>query len=492
MIRNVMMFCIAINYAIVLPAQKSNWQNLDLKNDSFFGISTEKAYMELLKDKKSVPVIVAIIDSGIDTAHEDLRTVLWTSPEDGSHGRSYTGYETGKEDITMLANAKKDFYDSLSYARVPDVYRVEYKTYRMLSDDYQAHIGNLNLFISKLKESKKILDQILKNIGKEKPALQDFKQYETKDEEEQNIIKLVVDKLPQYKSFEQLKFYELDNLINFGQYHLEHGLNINRTKSAKTTIANTDVNTDALGLVENPNITPNHGTHVSGIVAAVRNNGKGIDGIADNVRIMMLKVVNNIREMRDTDLANAIRFAVDNGAKVINMSLGKVYTFNKKAVDEAVKYAMDKDVLIIHGAGNSGLNLDSINSIFYPIRQYEKGGTATAWLNVAASGFTDDATLVPSFSNYGSKTVDVFAPGVQIYSSIPYSQYAAWSGTSMAAPVVSGLAALIREYYPKLTAVQVKDIIMKSVVKRDVLRDKCVSGGVVNAYNALRLASTYK
>src|SRR5258708_28677401 len=142
---------------------------------------------------------------------------------------------------------------------------------------------------------------------------------------------------------------------------------------------------------------------------------------------------------------------------------------------------MSKDVLIIHGAGNSGINLDSTNNIFYPSRIYENGGEARAWINVGASGLKDDASLVASFSNYGRTTVDVFAPGVEIYSTIPHSRYAAWSGTSMATPVVAGIAALIREYYPSLKATEVKEIIMRSVVKRDILKDKCVSGGVVNA-----------
>jgi len=246
-----------------------------------------------------------------------------------------------------------------------------------------------------------------------------------------------------------------------------------------------------------------HGTHVAGIIGAARNNSIGINGIADNVLLMSVRAVPNGDE-RDKDVANAIRYAADNGAKVINMSFGKPYSPNKKVVDEAVKYAMSKDVLLIHAAGNDGQNLDS--TIFYPNRDYEDGkGTANAWIEVGASGPGDDETLVASFSNYSKTGVDVFAPGVAIYSSTPGSKYDYHDGTSMAAPVVTGLAALIRSYYPKLKAVQVKEIILKSVTKVNhpvtifingepkqvQMTDVCNTGGVVNAYNALKLAASY-
>ncbi|MDB5089223.1 MAG: Peptidase, partial [Mucilaginibacter sp.] len=247
-----------------------------------------------------------------------------------------------------------------------------------------------------------------------------------------------------------------------------------------------------------------HGTHVAGIIAAVRNNGIGINGIADDVQIMAVRAIPNGDE-RDKDVANAILYAVDNGARVINMSFGKPYSPDKKIVDEAVKYAMQKGVLIVHAAGNYGQDLDNPKNVFYPTRTYADGsGNAAAWIEVGASGRSDDSTLVANFSNYGKSKVDVFAPGVQIYSTVPGNHYESQNGTSMAAPLVSGLAALIWEYYPKLTAIQIKDIIMKTVTKinykvmengnKKVLvpfSDVCISGGIVNAYNALKLATTY-
>ncbi len=207
---------------------------------------------------------------------------------------------------------------------------------------------------------------------------------------------------------------------------------------------------------------------------------------------------------RDKDVANAIRYATDNGAKVINMSFGKSYSPDKAVVDEAIKYAVSKDVLLVHAAGNDNKDIDVVAS--FPTGKYLSGEVASSYITVGASGLTDDETLKADFSNFGKTSVDVFAPGVSINSTTPGNSYKLEDGTSMAAPVVSGLAALIRSYYPKLTAVQVKEIILKSVVKVNhnitylkdgqpvsvPFSDICVTGGIVNSYNALKLAATYK
>jgi len=456
-----------------------NWQNLDLQTDAVFGISTEKAYDRLLKNKKAATVVVAVIDSGIDTLQEDLRPVLWTNPEDGSHGRNYLGPETGREDfIPMLTGTTNP------------------PGYRRTLNDYNFHVTRLNAFINQLKASKKILEQIVKNMGNEHPSPEDLKLYQPRNEDERRILDLVLDRLPAYPDFDRLKFCEVDHLIELGQYHLEHGLN--RKMAAQGTVrsahpggVDADISNDALGLTPDPAGSA-HGTMMSGIIAAVRNNGKGIDGIDDHARIMMLKLFGNILEMRNEDLAPAIRYAVDHGARVISMSFGKTFSLHREAVDSAVRYAMSRDVLLVHAAGNNGIDLDADSNSFFPSPVYLDGGVAPTWITVGASGYRDDSTLAAPFSNYGGKSVDVFAPGVQITSTMPHSGLASWDGASEATPIVAGLAALIWTYYPQLTAVQVKDIIMKTVVKRDALKNKCLSGGVVNAYDALELAADYK
>jgi cell wall-associated protease len=244
-----------------------------------------------------------------------------------------------------------------------------------------------------------------------------------------------------------------------------------------------------------------HGTHVSGIIAARRNNGIGMDGIADNVLIMPIRASCDGDE-RDKDVALAIRYAVDNGAKVINMSFGKPFSPGKEWVDEVVKYAAKKGVLLIHGAGNDAIDSDSIP--FYPNAYFKSNGEkADNFITVGASG-ASDRSLVANFSNYGKTTVDIFAPGVDIYSTIPGNEYEQESGTSMASPVVAGIAALIWSYYPKLTYKQVKYCIEKSATPINTLVTKpgtykkvpfsslSRTGGIVNAYKALQLAATLK
>jgi subtilisin family serine protease len=240
-----------------------------------------------------------------------------------------------------------------------------------------------------------------------------------------------------------------------------------------------------------------HGTHVAGIIAAARNNNIGMNGVADNVKIMVLRVVPDGDE-RDKDIANAIRYAADNGAKIINMSFGKGFSPQKNVVDEAVEYAVQKGVLLVHAAGNDNNNIDTTNN--FPRAIYLNNSVASSWLEVGASNWKSGKNIPADFSNYGKQTVDVFAPGVDIYSCIPESKYASFNGTSMASPVTAGVAALIWSYYPQLNAVQVKDIIMKSVVpvkgkvlipgtkKKIKMTELCKTGGIVNAYQAIKLA----
>jgi subtilisin family serine protease len=244
-----------------------------------------------------------------------------------------------------------------------------------------------------------------------------------------------------------------------------------------------------------------HGTHVAGIIAANRDNGYGAEGIAAPVQIMAVRAVPNGDE-RDKDVANAIRYAVDNGAHIINMSFGKSYSPQKQAVDEAVRYAEANGVLLVHAAGNDGKDVDTQPN--YPSDRFLGGQTVTNWISVGASGWQAGEAFVASFSNYGQAQVDLFAPGVQIHSTLPGSTYGPNQGTSMAAPMVSGVAALVWAYYPALTATQLKDVLLRSAVRysqekvvKPGTEDEAVpfntlsvTGGVVNAYEALKLAAS--
>ncbi|HUS00683.1 MAG TPA: S8 family serine peptidase, partial [Chitinophagaceae bacterium] len=253
--------------------------------------------------------------------------------------------------------------------------------------------------------------------------------------------------------------------------------------------------------------TPVHGTHVSGIIAAARNNGKGGNGVADNVKIMTVRAVPDGDE-HDKDIALAIRYAVDNGAQIISMSFGKDFSPQKKWVDDAIKYAESKDVLLVHAAGNDHKNIDTADN--FPNAVFADGtGRSNTFITVGASGDKSNGGLVAEFSNYGKKEVDVFSPGVKIYATLPGSEYGKLSGTSMAAPVVSGIAAFLLEYYPDLSARQLKYVIEKSIVPANEkvnmpgseekasaekvnLSDISKTGGFVNAYEAAKLAATLK
>ena len=240
-----------------------------------------------------------------------------------------------------------------------------------------------------------------------------------------------------------------------------------------------------------------HGSHVAGIIAAKRGNNIGLDGIADRAKIMVVRVVPDGDE-RDKDVANGIRYAVDNGAKIINMSFGKGFSWDKNIVDSAVAYAESKGVLLVHAAGNNNSDNDEIPN--YPNDTLWNGThTAANWIEIGASQ-PKRKKLATVFSNYGKNNVDLFAPGQDIYSTIPGDKYAYFNGTSMAAPVVSGVAALVWSRYPNLTAVQIKQILMESgtAVKGKVLlpgskskikfTELSQSGRLVNAFEALKRA----
>lgn len=503
-------------------AQKNNWQNLDNKEDTTMGISTEKAYHELLKGKKATTVIVAVIDAGVDTAHEDLKRIIWKNKKekpdgqdndkngyaDDFHGWSFIGSGKGNvhydnlELVRQIRQGQVKFGDKDS-SSIPAVELPEYRIFlKQKNELYQKRVASAN-GVKGIEGLKTITDRIIQRIGKPNPSLADFRDYDAKDVTEDRVRNFIVTQLKEDTSFAHFKTKQIDALLKYYQVEMDYQLNLNF--DPRSIVGDDYFNSSQRNYGCNDVIGPeaDHGTHVAGIIGADRSNSIGIKGIADHVVIMSVRAVPNGDE-RDKDVANAIRYAVDNGARIINMSFGKAYTQDKKAVDEAVKYAMDKDVLIIHAAGNDNKNLDAVGN--FPNRVYADGsGSAKAWIEIGASSFKDDETLKASFSNYGKTSVDVFAPGVKINSCIPGSKYAEFDGTSMAAPVVAGLAALIIEYYPKLTALQVKDIILKSVVKvnhpvtLNTLRgpklipftDLCNTGGIVNAYQAIQLADHY-
>jgi subtilisin family serine protease len=508
-LKRIILFGIQSLCPLFVFCQTLNWHHLDLNHNSVFGASINKAYEQILLSKTSSTVTVAVIDNGIDTSHEDLKPLLYNTKEklnkkdddrngyvDDLYGWNFIGGKSGNVqydnlELTRLIRQNQNFYDSLGFTELQPQYRTGFLAYKKMREEYEKKIQDAEMTLHNIDKITEILNKIVKQLGKQDLSLADFENYKPNDGFEKKVQSIIISWFEIKPSFAEIKKM-LEAIYQKSKSDVEYHFNLDYDPR---NIVGDDYNNTRQRFYGNNNVygnNPDHGTHVAGIIGAMRNNGIGIDGIADNVKIISLRVVPDGDE-RDKDVANAIRYAVDNGAKVINMSFGKPLSSDKSIVDDAVKYAMQKDVLIIHAAGNDGKDLDDSLNSFFPNKFYANNtGVAKAWINVGASGFKDDSTLVAPFSNYGKTKVDVFAPGVHIYSTMPGSKYDFMDGTSMAAPVVTGIAALIREYYPKLTAAQVKEIIIKSVVKRDLLKDKCSSGGVVNAYNALKLAEIFK
>lgn len=514
------------------------WHLLDKEKDGFYGISLSKAYEFAHQRKlKSKTVIVAVIDSGVDTLHEDLKDILWTNPGeipgngidddhngyvDDVHGWNFIGGKDGKNVKDDSQEEARVFYMFKSKFDVPNLDTVTLspddresyhwwlkarKTIMGDGSDNQVDLVTLHHALQACVKSDSILQQAL---GKVEYTGNDLDTFQTRTSESRSAKAVIL------YLFKANKIMDMSNTQFLSEFTEE--VESEEKKEAQKASAPEDTRHEIVGDNENDFSDryygnndvmagdPMHGTHVSGIIAAERGNGKGMDGIDDNVRIMMIRAVPNGDE-HDKDIALAIRYAVDNGARVINMSFGKNLSPEKPWVDSAVKYAESKGVLLVHAAGNDAADVDTTDNFPSPHFRHSTY-TASNWITVGASsdplaepGFN---SYTASFSNYGKDEVDVFAPGTRIYSTVPGgNKYENLQGTSMAAPVVTGVAALVLEYYPSLTAQQVKYCIVKGTtplpakVKKPGSEDEMVnmsdisiSGGIVNAYEALKIAST--
>ena len=506
-----------------------NWYLQNKDSGGIYGISLDKAYGFIkTKNLKSKQVVVAVIDSGIDTLHEDLKSILWTNPKeipnngidddkngyvDDVHGWNFIGGKDGR-------NVKQDSYEAarvynklkLKYGSlIPDESSLkpeERSEIELFKKAQQKIIGDVNpaeiAFMKNLLPGFLLGDSIIaKDLGKAEYNCTDLNKY-TPTNPDAKKTKAFLLQLCKGNGSDDITNKQIIDEFS-GQLRKADAGNNAPEEYRKEIVKDdeTNINDRFYGNSDIMASTPFHGTHCSGIIAAVRNNSKGIDGIADNVRIMMVRAVPDGDE-HDKDIALAIRYAVDNGAQIISMSFGKDFSPEKNWVDDAVKYAELKGVLLVHAAGNDSKNIDTADN--FPNAIYKDGkGKATNWITVGASGDPKNGGITARFSNFGKKEVDVFAPGVQIYSTIPGgNNYGNASGTSMACPVVAGTAALILEYFPTLSAKQLKFVIEKSstVISEEVnkpgtedkttLSELSKTGGLLNAYSAIQLASTLK
>jgi subtilisin family serine protease len=497
---------IPLKVSDLTATQKNTWAHLDLVKDTIPGMSIDKAYREIVNNKKGQTTIVAVIDSGIDIDHEDLNDVIWTNnkeiPNNGKdddnngyiddvHGWNFLGdtYNEQTEYVRLLASGKTN---DPRYAEAQTLYIKEVQKYTEYKSQYDQ-----------LKRQTTVADDVIsKYLKKNDYTPAEVNAIKTTDQSLQQSVSII----KYVYSFEMETVAEFKKVLDEGLLEFNDFLDyhLNKNLKGRKTGDNPDILNDKPGY-GNGNVKPSvktesHGSHVAGIIAAERNNNKGVNGVANNVKIMALRAVPNGDEY-DKDIALAIRYAVDNGAKVINGSFGKSFSPHSDWVIDAIKYASDNDVMFVHAAGNENEDLDI--EFNFPNDQVNNGQEiSNSFITVGSLEPAYGSKMVSSFSNYGKINVDIFAPGGAIYSTLPENHYESQDGTSMAAPAVAGIAALIRSQYPNLKASQVKDIILNSglplttkvIVAGDAYNVKSFStlsksGSIANAYNALIMAS---
>jgi len=517
-----------LKIAALTETEKQAWSSRDLKNDTIPGMSVDRTYAEILPGKSGQQVIVAVIDSGIDINHEDLKGRIWTNPKeiagngkdddnngyvDDIHGWNFLG-NVGAEQLEFVRIIKRfeNEFAGKTLATIPASQKDMFLQYQKAKGEYDEKVAGAQRqktqyeqIASQLKSSH---PAIVKALGKEDYTQADLAAIKNPSEEMQNHIGFITQMFQYTESIPDF-IKNIDEGVTYFTNQLE--ANYNKTADFRKSLGDDPYDITDTKYGNNNVYGPEpdgakHGTHVAGIIAATRDNGKGMNGVANsNIKIMALRAVPDGDEY-DKDIALAIRYAVDNGAKVINTSFGKYYAQNPEWVYEAIKYAAKNDVLIVNAAGNEGLSLDDPANRVYPNDQLDNvTEMADTFLTIGALAPKYGSQLLANFSNYGKSNVDVFAPGVDIYSTTPEDTYEYLGGTSMAAPNTAGVAAMLRSYYPKLSANAVKNIIMKSGLttntsvilggdaeKQARFNEVSKSGEMVNMYNAFKLAELQK
>ncbi|WP_420571372.1 S8 family serine peptidase [Kordia sp.] len=500
--------------------EKKNWHFKDIYEDSIPGISLDKAYQELLKNKKGDTIIVAVIDMRIDKNHEDLKDFIWVNKDeipnnnidddnngyiDDMNGWNFLGNTNGEQ--AYRANFEyvrviRKFEDKFKGKHIDEIKdTINFKLYLKAKQEYSEELAYVKRRLRSLNYQKirknfleEQLGEIYPNTKLTVEVLQNLKPTNsTIGKNIQTLIKYKKDSIKNVADFELEQRY-LDVYLNL-DFKERDIIGDDVDNINDIPYGNNNINAD------NSEGYHTHAIKVAGVIVANRNNNLGIKGVTNNVKIMPI-AVSPYGDEQDKDMALAIRYAVNNGAKIINISSSKNFSLHQDWVIDALKYAEKKDVLVVTSAGNGGSNLEEKQN--YP-NDTDKDNTEVLknFIKVGASAYQLDENLVHYTSNYGKESVDIFAPGKDIYTTHPNNSYGFSSGTSYSAPIVSGIAALIRSYYVNLSASDVKTIILNSGVainwnvnKPPTTNNKELvpfsslskSGKIVNAYNALLMA----
>lgn len=521
--------------------EKKTWYHQNFDKTQVYGVNTQGAY-EFFESKglKPTTVVVGVLDSGVEVDHPGLIGNMWSNPnevpnngkdDDGNgyiddvHGWNFIGGPNGDVnvdnlEVTRMVAKYKDVFEGpnseinkANQAKMPE----EFKMYMRSKKIYDTKGNRVQQMVKSLNMIKEIIPTMVTLLNG------------------QNFTKEALDKLKPSTQQEMIALQIMGDVVNdpeiVGKSSEEFNAYMNKAieeefKRNESQIKQYDLTFDPRAEIVGDNYDdysekvygnnnyegPDalHGTHVAGIIAGLPHDNEVQYGVASKVaKIMTVRTVPDGDE-RDKDIANAIRYAVDNGAKILNMSFGKPVSPGKEEVWKAFKYAQDKGVLLVKAAGND--NEDISEHIHYPTNYVDVMDAKPIVDNVLTVGASTRYSdrLRAGFSNYDEKLVDVFAPGAEIYSPIPDAKYMYLQGTSMASPVVAGAAAILKAYMPNLTPAQIIEALVntsnKSTVnanlKEDANADFSVlsrAGGVIDvkkaaeyAYNKFPMKKTYK
>ncbi|MCE2732501.1 MAG: S8 family serine peptidase [Flammeovirgaceae bacterium] len=470
-----------------------DWWLSDTETDGVAGVGFYKILKNLKPNTFSGKMIIAVLDTGTDTSHHTINPYLYVNTKeitgngkdddnngyiDDRHGWNFLGGPTGNlihdtpevvREYVRLSKKSKNPSNSLSnkewayfrevsekYERDKNGNKKKLEEYRQAHVQYQQITGTLNTckrILERELSGKNLSYRGIKELMPKTDSAQFAKAVLMQIMEATDTTLLIQETQNELKQAEE----DLGNLVR--DYSIAVSL-YDTTWRPRQIIGDTENNEEKFYGNADVRDPTGHGTSVAGIMALLLQK-LNEQGHRVPIKILPVRIVPSAGDERDKDIANGIVYAVNQGAKIINLSFGKYYSPYPEVVQQAILYGTEKDVLFVHAAGNEGINIDSRSHFPLPPKQ----NLETAWIEVGASGPTLNETLAASFSNYGKKTVDLYAPGVDLYCPTLQNKFGYSQGTSLAAPVVSICAALLWSYNTKFKALDVKDKLISNTKK---------------------------
>lgn len=547
-----------MTYAQLLKNGSSNdkkqsdldWFNCSFDKDGIYGAEVNKAY-DFLKDKKiKKRPVVAIIGTGLDIEHEDLKDAIWKNPKekkingkdndkngyiDDIHGWNFLGGKDGTVMEKTMEEGDREFIRLFDKGYGKYFYDGE-NFYQMINDKKTKvpapdNMNEYRYYVNRVLSESRIagsyggyqLSYLIRDYGKHFDRMMRAK-YPNQELTQKEFGICYDPKAAKRDSLSEVAFMiyimgftvsqtdswdvvhnaiKSGDQITMAKEEYEKAMQQYGNDGRKEIVGDNYLDLNDYKYGNNVLLTSDAfaGTMLGGIIAANRENDWGMNGIMDKAELMTLRVKANEGEPYLKDVVLAIRYAVDNHADIIMLpQQATLYPDNqKKWVDEALKYAESKGVLVV--VPTREYSVDMAKMEFYPNRWMTGEKELTNLMIVASS----DKNGNPSMSsNYGAKEVDLFAPGTDVYSSYTGDTYQKASGAGLAAAATVGVAALIKAYYPELSGSQIRNLLIKSVTSRAdaevekgirvkdrvtqdlfLFGDLCLSKGILNAYNAV-------